>query len=92
MALNVPGFATNINTKTTTVIKKTSGTLLSVHVNTAGTADTIKIYDNSSAAGTVIGTITSMPIGSRDFNVLFNVGLTIVTGGTTAGDYTIVYQ
>ena len=56
-------------------------------------SNTCTIYDNTTAAGTIIGTID--PVHTQmvfEYDVVFNTGLTIVTATGTAADLTIVYQ
>ncbi len=84
----------NINTNTTTVVKSGSGVLKRIVVNKVGGAsNTCTIYDNTTATGTIIGTID--PVHTQmvfEYDVVFNTGLTIVTATGTAADLTIVYQ
>jgi len=53
----------------------------------------VTIYDNTSAAGTIIGTITvpasPMPV-TLTYDIAFNTGLTIVTE-TAASDITVSF-
>ncbi len=56
-----------------------------------GTVDILTVYDNTSAAGTKIATITSPPVGRIAYDVAFANGLHIVVAGTP-GDYTAVYR
>lgn len=82
----------NINTKTTTTVKSGAGRVQGIQVNTLGTADTLTVYDNTAGSGTKIATITSPLLGSNFcVGAAFGTGLTIVTAGTTAGDYTVYY-
>jgi hypothetical protein len=86
----------NITTATTTTVKSGNGTLHAIVVNTNVASATIKIYDNTAASGTVIGTITlpSTITGADPFEILydaaFSLGLTIVTSGAT--DLTVLYK
>jgi len=84
----------NINTNTTTTVKSGSGVLKRIVVNKVGGAsNTCTIYDNTTATGTIIGTID--PVHTQmvfEYDVVFNTGLTIVTATGTAADLTIVYQ
>jgi hypothetical protein len=84
----------NITTKATTAVKSGAGYLHSIVINKAGSADTLTIYDNTAASGTVIATITVTASVNQVFlyDVAFSTGLTIVSGGTTAGDYTVTYR
>jgi len=80
----------NITTGTTTVVKSGAGVLKGITVNTTA-AGTVIIYDNTSAAGTKIGTLkTSVAEGTYEYNVAFATGLTIVTGA--ASDITVAYN
>ena len=84
----------NINTNTTTTVKSGAGVLKRIVVNKMGTSsNTCTIYDNTTATGTIIGTID--PVHAQmvfEYDVVFNTGLTIVTATGTAADLTIVYQ
>lgn len=86
---------TNITTATTTTVKSGAGFLHLILINAAAALATITIYDNTSAAGTKIGTVT-MPAtllanqNTLRFDVAFTTGLTIVTTGTQ--DLTISYR
>ncbi len=86
---------TNITTATTTTVKSGAGFLHLIMINAAVALATITLYDNTSAAGTKIGTIT-MPAtllasqATLRFDVSFNTGLTIVTTG--AEDLTISWR
>lgn len=82
----------NITTKTTTVVKGSAGTLTRLIVNKLGSADTIALYDNTAGSGTLVGTFTAPTVGSYTIDALMGTGITVVTGGTTAGDYTIIYR
>lgn len=83
----------NITTKTTTVVKAAAGTLAKVVINKSGSSDTLTIYDNTAGSGTIIATITSPTVGMNfQYDVACGTGITIVTGGTTAGDYTVAYR
>jgi hypothetical protein len=82
-----------ITTKTTTLVKAGAGMVGDITINATGTADTITVYDALTAVGTPIATITSPTIGMKFCELYrFSVGLTIVTGGTTAGNYTVSFQ
>ena len=84
----------NINTNTTSTVKSGAGVLKRIVVNKIGSSsNTCTIYDNTTAAGTIIGTID--PVHTQmvfEYDVVFNTGLTIVTATGTAADLTIVYQ
>ncbi len=81
---------------TTTAVKAGAGTLHSIVINKTAATGVITIYDNTSATGTLIGTIT-MPaavLASQivlTYDVSFTTGLTIVTA-TAAQDITVTYR
>ena len=81
-----------ISTATTTILKYGNGSLHKVIVNNP-TNNTITIYDNTAASGTIIALInpgaTATPF-VLDYHLSFGNGLTIVTAGTP--DLTIVYE
>lgn len=93
---NVPtGYLyTNITTTTSTTVKSGAGFLHSITINTPIASSVIKIYDNTTNSGTLIGTIT-IPATLLEqgpytalYDVTFNTGLTINTA-TGASDITI---
>lgn len=78
-----------VNTNTTSILKYGAGTLQRI-IN-CDNLGSITIYDNTSAAGTVIATIdTAKALGSIDMGVSFSTGLTLVTGG--GAKVTVVYE
>jgi hypothetical protein len=88
--MSKPYIYRNITTATTTVVKSGAGVLKGITVNTTA-AGTITIYDNTSAAGTKIGTLKSSVVeGTYEYNVAFATGLTVVTGA--ASDITVAYN
>lgn len=84
----------NINTNTTSTVKSGAGVLKRIVVNKVGaSSNTCTIYDNTTATGTIIGTID--PVHTQmvfEYDLVFSTGLTIVTANGTAADLTIVYQ
>lgn len=84
----------NITTKTDTVVKTGAGVLHSIIINKPGSSDTLTVYDNTAASGTKIASITVTASVNFVFlyDVAFTTGLTITSGGTTAGDYTATYR
>lgn len=85
-------YITHITTNTTTLIKSGPGTLHSILIGTKGTTETITIYDNTAASGTVFTVIdcATVPGPYISLNWDFSTGLTVVTAGGGAGDYTIL--
>jgi hypothetical protein len=85
------GYATHINTNTTTVCKRGMGMFLFVTINAlGGTGSTATVYDGVDATGTLLAVIdTSLAMGTLGYEVLVTVGLTVVTAGGTPADLTI---
>lgn len=82
--------AVNVTTKTTTVVVNGAGQSPGFFINAVGTTDTLTFYDSLTASGTVLATITVAAgnLGWNAFPVKVTTGLTVVTGGGTAGNYT----
>jgi hypothetical protein len=77
-----------IATNTTTVVKSGAGFLRRI-IKTQG--GTYTLYDNTSAAGTIIHTNSGTnPQGTIFYDIPFTVGLTIVT--TSGPDLVVVYD
>ncbi len=87
-ALNITAAA-----PTTTVVKSGQGVLRAITFNKPVATGVVTIYDNTSATGTIIGTITipasPMPV-TLIFDARFDTGLTIVTS-VAAQDLTVSY-
>jgi hypothetical protein len=85
---------TNITTLTTTVVESAPGLLHAIVINKPVASAVITLYDNTVAAGTIIGTITlpGVLVQQGPYYALYDaqllVGLTIVTG-TAACDLTV---
>ena len=85
----------NIASATTTTVKSGPGILKKIVFNKFVASGVVTLYDNTSAAGTLIGTIT-LPMtllssqGEINYDSAFSTGLTIVT--SLAFDLTVVYQ
>jgi hypothetical protein len=84
----------NISTATTTTVKSGTGTFHRLIVGTAVASATVTIYNNTTATGAKIATITFPSTVANpytlDFDLWFSLGLTIVTSG--ASDITAVYR
>ena len=82
---------------TTTVVASGRGKLHTIVINTSLATGTVTIYDNTAGSGTKIGTITRPATLLSDacqtllYDVVFSVGLTIVTA-TAAHDLTVCYS
>lgn len=96
----------NLTGNATNTVKSGAGTLHGLMINNNSTSGTVKIYDNTSASGTVIATVH---MGSDNGGLLgsnsapgsvflgplgleFSTGLTIVTSGSSSNDVTVLYQ
>jgi hypothetical protein len=74
---------TYISTNTDTVVKAAPGILHSITIGETA-AGAITIYDNTSAASTVILVLkASIAEQTFVFDITFNVGLTITTAGSS---------
>jgi hypothetical protein len=84
----------NITGQVTTVVKAAPGILTILCLNTPTATSVITLFDNTSAAGTKIGTITvpatPQPV-CMPYNVNFQIGLTINVA-TASSDITVGYQ
>lgn len=83
----------NLTAAGTTVVKSAAGVLNRVVFNNPVAAATVTLYDNVTASGTKIGTITvpaAPQLAALSYNVAFNFGLTVVITG--APDITISYK
>lgn len=80
------------NISASNLVKTGFGTISAVIVN-SHTSGTIKLWDNTSAAGTVICNTITLVAGERVIDlggISFNTGLYVTIGGTA--DVTIVYS
>lgn len=86
----------NITSATTTTVKSGRGTLVAIVNNKAVANGVVTVYDNISASGTKIATITNpATLLANQYNqnyirVDFSTGLTIVT--SAAEDLTVIYE
>ena len=79
---------------TSELLKSGAGVLRRV-ICGSNVAGTITLYDNTSATGTVIvslTTTTSTPFNSVEINAAFSTGLYAVSTGMSGGSYTIVWD
>lgn len=82
----------NLSANATTVLKRSGGRLHRITVNEFGANSVITVYDNTAAAGTTIATINSSNEAPFEYGCEFQDGLTIVIGGGTASDITVIYD
>jgi len=82
----------NITSNASTQVKSVAGFLHSIVINAPGSSETLTLFDNTSCAGTKIGTVTVAAAQPLTYDVQFLTGLCITSAGTTAGDYTVSYQ
>lgn len=86
----------NIAGAATTLVKTGAGQLIGIVINKLVATGVVTIYDNTSAAGTKIATITnpaallSSQVSLDYKGVSFSTGLTIVTSSTD--DITVIYK
>jgi len=78
-----------VNASADALIKTGDGWLAGIHVNST-TSGTVKIYDNTSAAGTVMINTFTPSLGWNPMPIHFNTGCYVDMGGTL--DYTVVYS
>lgn len=84
---------TNISTNATTTAKSGAGTLHTITVNNPGTTETLTIYDNTAGSGTKIGTVAvGTSLTTLIYDLAFATGLTIVSAGAGAGDWTVTWK
>lgn len=90
MSWEAYGF-THITTNATTAVKTGPGLLGIITINTKGaTANTATVYDSLAGSGTVIAVLdTTVAAQSFFYNVVCNIGITVVTATGTAADITV---
>jgi len=78
----------------TTIVKYGPGTIKRININTHGAgANTLTVYDNIAASGTVIALIDTVAAGEeKEYNAEFFTGLTVVSATGTGADLTIEYE
>lgn len=78
------------NLTASALVKTGSGVLIGMYVNST-TAGTIRFYDNTSAAGTVINNVITPAVGYHPLGgANFTVGCYATIGGTL--DVTLYYE
>ena len=85
----------NITSNATTTVKSGQGTLYAFWVNGLGTGETIVIYNSTTGSGAVIGTYTPTLTGPLIYipcGINCNIGVTVVTSGSAAGNWTAYYK
>ncbi len=85
----------NIAGAATTLVRTGGGTLKGLTINKAVASGVITIYDEVTATGTKIATITNpgtliQSFANFPFDVKFSIGLTIVT--SAADDITVIWN
>lgn len=83
---------TNITTNTNTQIKSSAGFIFSISVNTAGTASTATLYDNTSCANPSMGIFTTTAQAILPIQGYYPAGLCITTAGAAAADITVRWK
>lgn len=96
----------NITGNGTTVVKSGAGFLRAITINNNATGGTLTVYDNTLATGTKIalfqigspsgGILSSSglsgPVALSALDIRFNIGLTVVTTGSTSNNVTVFYR
>jgi hypothetical protein len=89
----------NIAGNATTTVKSGAGTLSCVTINNPGSGGTCTIYDNTAGSGTIIMTLTISSGGVNPVSTAlsnlgceFATGLTVVTAGSAANNFTFFYR
>lgn len=84
-------YLSSVNTATTYALKTGSGVLFNIIVGSATVASPISVYDNTTASGpTVCSITTALAGGFYNYGITYTTGLTVLTGGTSAS-YTVTY-
>ena len=99
LSVNLRNNYYNITGNTTHTIKSGSGVLSAISINNATTGGVCTVYDNTTASGTKIMTIT-LPTGGvnptpatlSNLGCEFTTGLTVVTTGATDNNFTFFYK
>jgi hypothetical protein len=83
----------HLNPNGTTTIKSGAGWLHNIVINVKGSSgNTITVYDNTAASGTIIAVIDpTAQLVTLNYDVGFTTGLTVVLASGTAADITVSY-
>ncbi|MES2048870.1 MAG: hypothetical protein V4447_10745 [Pseudomonadota bacterium] len=81
----------NIPANGNTQVKTGPGSLSALIVNTAGVTSTVKFYDGTSAAGTLLATASTTSQADLSYGISFTTGLFVVTAGGTPADITVTF-
>lgn len=93
----MPGFqaytGTPMTTNTTSLIRTGATLLHGITINTKGaSSNTIKIYDGTSASGTLKATIDStVTVGLWAYDMVLDTGLFVAVATGTAADITVLW-
>jgi len=85
----------NLLANATTTLKTGPGKLYRIVINNAGVSgNTLTIYDNTAASGTLVGVVDTVELNGRvlEYNLNLQTGLTVVMATGTAADITVVYS
>ena len=89
LAQPIAGGTRYLNGSTSQLVKTGGGSIVGIHVNSSS-AGTIKLWDNTSAAGAVLVNTYSALVGWNPIPFTFRTGLYITVGGTI--DYTVSFN
>lgn len=92
---NVPaGTATTVICTVPSATQAAYAVLHTITINTKGaTANTLTVYDNTSAAGTKIATIdTTSQVQTLVYDCICTTGITCVSATGTGADYTVTWS
>ena len=82
----------NITTNDNTTVKSGAGILHTLVIGTIGTTSSVIVYDSTTAAGTIIGTFSTVLQNTLVLDVNFTTGLTVAPSGGAAANLTFSYK
>lgn len=84
--------ALNITDTADHIVKGSAGTFVGVVLNTAHALSTLKVYDGTTAGGTLLATIdgTGVTVNPFEYNIAVSTG--IFAKATGSADWTITYK